>query len=80
MTTSGEVYVGIDTAKARNAVAVAEDGPDGEVRYLGEFDNADSDDCGQRFRLKPDADSNRRQTVIPMIPDGVVVDVGYGVR
>jgi transposase len=39
MTTSGEVYVGIDTAKARNAVAVAEDGPDGEVRYLGEFDN-----------------------------------------
>lgn len=26
MTASGEVFVGIDTAKARNAVAVAEDG------------------------------------------------------
>jgi transposase len=35
----GEVFVGIDTAKARNAVAVAEGGRKGEVRYLGEFDN-----------------------------------------
>lgn len=35
----GEAFVGIDTAKARNAVAVAEGGREGEVRYLGEFDN-----------------------------------------
>ena len=35
-----EVFIGIDTAKARNAVAVAEAGRDGEIRYLGEFDNA----------------------------------------
>lgn len=35
----GEAFVGIDTAKARNAVAIAEGGRDGEVRYLGEFDN-----------------------------------------
>ena len=35
----GEAFVGIDTAKARNAVAVAEGGRDGEIRYLGEFDN-----------------------------------------
>ena len=35
----GEAFVGIDTAKARIAVAVAEAGRDGEVRYLGEFDN-----------------------------------------
>jgi transposase len=34
-----EVFIGIDTAKARNAVAVAEAGRDGEIRYLGEFDN-----------------------------------------
>lgn len=33
-----EVFVGIDTAKLRNAVAVAEGGREGEVRYLGEFD------------------------------------------
>jgi transposase len=39
MKASGEVFVGIDTAKARNAVAVAEGGRDGEVRYLGESDN-----------------------------------------
>lgn len=35
----GEAFVGIDTAKARNAVAVAESGRGGEIRYLGEFDN-----------------------------------------
>jgi hypothetical protein len=34
-----EVFVGIDTAKARNAVATAETGRQGEVRYLGKFDN-----------------------------------------
>ena len=39
MRRNGEVFVGIDTAKARNAVAVAEGGRDGEVRYLGESDN-----------------------------------------
>lgn len=33
-----EVFVGLDVAKARHAVAVAEDGRDGEVRYLGEID------------------------------------------
>jgi hypothetical protein len=36
----GEAFVGIDTAKARNAVAVAQSGRMGELlRYLGEFDN-----------------------------------------
>jgi transposase len=35
----GEVYIEIDTAKARNAVAVAESGRDGEISYLGEFPN-----------------------------------------
>jgi hypothetical protein len=39
---------------------------------------ADSDDPGQRFRLKPDADSDPRRTVIPMIPSKVVVDVVVG--
>ncbi|MBX9634321.1 MAG: IS110 family transposase, partial [Magnetospirillum sp.] len=33
-----EVFVGIDVAKERNAVAIAEGGRNGEVRYLGEFD------------------------------------------
>jgi transposase len=33
----GEAFVGIDTAKARNAMAEA--GRPGEVRYLGEFAN-----------------------------------------
>jgi transposase len=39
MKANGEVFVGIDAAKLRNAVAVAEGGRDGEVRYLGEFNN-----------------------------------------
>ena len=32
-----EVFVGIDTSKLRNAVAVAEGGRNGEVRYYGEI-------------------------------------------
>jgi hypothetical protein len=39
MTASGEVFVGIDTTRANNAVAVAKFGRDREVRYLGEFNN-----------------------------------------
>ena len=34
-----EVFVGIDTSKLRNAIAIAEQGREGEVRYLGEIDN-----------------------------------------
>ena len=34
-----EVYVGLDVAKARHAVAVAEEGRLGEVRYFGEIDS-----------------------------------------
>jgi transposase len=33
-----EVFVGLDVAKTRHAVAVAEEGRQGEVRYLGEID------------------------------------------
>ena len=35
-----EAFIGIDTSKLRNAVAVAEAGRKGEVRYLGEFDTS----------------------------------------
>ena len=35
----GEAFVAFDTAKEKNAVAVAEGGRDGEVRYLGEVAN-----------------------------------------
>ena len=38
MKKNGEAFVGIDTAKARNAVAIAEGGRTGEIRYLGELD------------------------------------------
>jgi len=33
-----EAYVGIDVAKLRNAVAIADGGREGEIRYMGEFD------------------------------------------
>ena len=35
-----EAFVGIDTSKLRNAVAIAEGGRGGEVRYFGEIDSA----------------------------------------
>jgi transposase len=37
-TTPKEVFVGIDVAKLRNAVAIADAGRNGEIRYMGEFD------------------------------------------
>ena len=37
-----QVFVGIDVAKLRNAVAIAEPGRDGEVRYFGEVDASES--------------------------------------
>src|SRR6201990_2916590 len=39
MQKSQGAFVGIDTAKTHNAVAVAEVGRKGEVRYLGTFEN-----------------------------------------
>ena len=37
-----EVFVGLDVAKVRHAVAIAESGRDGEVRFFGEI-NADAE-------------------------------------
>jgi transposase len=34
-----EVFVGLDTSKMKVSVALAEEGRDGEVRFLGDFDN-----------------------------------------
>jgi hypothetical protein len=34
-----EVYVGSDTAKLKHAVAIAEGGRQGEIRFLGEIAN-----------------------------------------
>lgn len=47
MGNSTEVFVGIDVAKARNAVAIAEGERGGEVRYLGEMDA--SEECMRRL-------------------------------
>jgi len=40
MVDHSEVFVGLDTSKLRNAVAIAEGGRRGEVRYFGEIDNS----------------------------------------
>jgi len=37
-----EVFVAFDTSKLRNAVAIAEGGRSGEVRFLGEIENTDA--------------------------------------
>ncbi len=37
MNDHSEVFAAFDVAKLKNAVAIAEDGRDGEVRYLGEI-------------------------------------------
>ena len=40
MAEDSTVFVGIDAAKAKHAVAVAEPGRNGEVRYLGEIETS----------------------------------------
>lgn len=42
MSDQSEAFVGIDTSKLRNAIAIAEGGRGGEVRHLGEIDSADA--------------------------------------
>jgi transposase len=37
-----EAFVGIDTSKSRNAIAIADGGRGGEVRYLGEFPSTEA--------------------------------------
>src|SRR6202047_2171330 len=39
MSEHSEAFVGFDTSKLRNAVAIAEGGRDGEVRFFGEMNN-----------------------------------------
>ena len=39
MSDVSEAFVGLDTSKLRNSVAIAESGRAGEVRFLGEIDN-----------------------------------------
>jgi transposase len=39
MSKDSEAFVGLDTSKLRNAVAIADGGRAGEVRYFGEIDN-----------------------------------------
>ena len=42
---STEVFNGIDVAKARNAIAIADGERGGEIRYLGEFDASAESMC-----------------------------------
>ena len=42
MNNHSEAFVGFDTSKLRHAVAIAEGGRTGEVRFLGEIDNTDA--------------------------------------
>ena len=39
---TSEAFIGIDTAKLRNAVAVAEGGRTGVLQYVGEIDTTDA--------------------------------------
>ena len=44
-------FVAFDSAKDKHAVAIADDGRDGEVRYLGEIARRDS--CNEASALPP---------------------------
>ena len=59
MADCSEAFVGIDTSKLRNAVAIAEAGRNGELRYFGEIENTEA---ATRKLVKKLAASHRRPT------------------
>ena len=40
MTNHSEAFIAFDTSKLRNAVAIAQAGRSGEVRFIGEIENS----------------------------------------
>lgn len=59
MADCSEIFIGLDTSKLRNAVAIADAGRTGEVRYLGEIDN---NEAATRKLVKKLAASHARLT------------------
>ena len=52
-----EAFIGIDTSKSRNAIAIADGGRGGEVRYLGELPATEA-------AIRSSSQSLRRNTMI----------------
>jgi hypothetical protein len=48
-----KAFVALDTAKLRNAVAIADAGRNGEIRYLGEIDNTEAESWRGRSTAGP---------------------------
>jgi transposase len=76
-----EAFVGIDVAKLRNAVAVADAGRDGEVRYFGEVDA--SPDSRRRLAAKLAAKYDRLTFCYEAGPTGyglyrLLTELGHG--
>ena len=64
---STEVFVGIDVAKARNAVAIADGERGGEVRYLGEV-NASEESMRRLFKRITTSTSESISATTPARP------------
>ncbi len=80
MAETREAVVGIDVAKRRNAVAVADAGRDGEVRYFGEVDA--SPDSMRRLAAKLAAKYDRLSFCYEAGPTGyglyrLLTDLGH---
>ena len=80
MAETREAFVGIDAAKLRNAVAVADAGRDGEVRYFGEVDA--SPDSMRRLAAKLAAKYDRLSFCYEAGPTGyglyrLLTDLGH---
>jgi transposase len=77
---NSEVFVGLDVAKSKNAVAIAEGGRTGEVRYFGEIDN--TQDATRRLIAKRSKTYNKLTFCYEAAPTGYglfrwIGDLGY---
>ena len=77
-----EAFIGIDTSKSRNAVAIADGGRGGEVRFLGEFPTTEAatrrcQACGKIRQadvlLRGRADGVRAHRLIKSLGDECIV-------
>ena len=60
MNNHSEAFVAFDSSKLRNAVAIAECGRTGEIRFLGEIENTGTATAkqGRGRRMSPDGDES----------------------
>jgi transposase len=69
MEEEAEIFIGLDVAKVKHAVAIAEEGRSGEVRYFGEI-NSDAPSV-RRMVARLEKHNKRLHFAMKLVPPGM---------